>query len=91
MGGRGSARATRTFVRKSDALAFDADVKRRKALGDLSALVAREQNLDDLARDWYELYAEPNLADNTLEKYRRMLRQHILPDLGQLKARGHYA
>ena len=85
MGGRGSARATRTFVRKSDALAFDADVKRRKALGDLSALVAREQNLDDLARDWYELYAGPNLADNTLEKYRRMLRQHILPELGQLK------
>lgn len=60
-------------------------MKRRKALGDLSALVGREQNLDDLARDWYELHAEPNLADNTLEKYRRMLRQHILPELGQLK------
>jgi len=80
MGGRGSARGTRTFARKSDALAFDADVKRRKALGDLSSLVARDQSLDELARDWYELYAAPNLADNTLGKYRRVLRLYILPD-----------
>ena len=85
MGGRGSARGTRTFARKSDALAFDADVKRRKALGDLSSLVARDQSLDELARDWYELYAAPNLADNTLGKYRRVLRLYILPELGQLK------
>jgi len=85
MGGRGSARASRTFARKSDALAFDADVKRRKALGELSSLIAREQTLDDLARDWYKLYAEPNLADNTLGKYRRVLRLYILPALGQVK------
>ena len=85
MGGRGSARASRTFARKSDAMAFDADVKRRKALGELSSLIAREQTLDDLARDWYQLYAEPNLADNTLGKYRRVLRLYILPALGQVK------
>jgi len=85
IGGRGSARWTKTFARKADAVAFDADVKRRKALGDLSALVAREQSLDELARDWYHLYAEPNLADNTLGKYRRVLRLHILPELGELK------
>ncbi len=84
-GGRGSRLRSKSFARKADALAFDADIKRRKALGDLSALVAREQTLDELARDWYRLYAQPNLAENTLEKYRRVLRLHVLPELGHLR------
>ena len=84
-GGRGSRLRSKSFARKKDAMAFDADVKRRKALGDLSTLVARDQTLDDLAGDWYEFYAEPNLADNTLIKYRRALRDHVLPELGHLR------
>ena len=85
-GGRGSTRLAKTFDRKRDAELFEADIRRRKALGELALLDGRRQTLDDLARDWYELYAAPNLAANTLNKYRRMLANHVLPKLGGMKA-----
>ena len=60
-------------------------MKRRKAFGELATLGARRQTLGELARDWWELYAEPNLAEHTLAKYRRLLANHVLPRLGGIK------
>lgn len=83
-GGRGSPGRSKTFDRKADAELFETEVRRRKALGQLAAFGARG-TVDDLARDWYELHAAPNLADNTLGKYRRILTKHVLPKLGGMK------
>lgn len=84
-GGRGSPRLSKTFDRKADAELFESEMKRRKAFGELATLGARRQTLDELARDWWELYAEPNLAEHTLAKYRRLLANHVLPRLGGIK------
>jgi len=73
--GRGTRRLAKTFDRKADAQLFEAELKRRRALGDLTLIAARRQTVDELALDWYELHARPNLAHNTLVKYVRILRE----------------
>ena len=52
----------RQFDRKRDADAFDAEVRRRKRLGDLELLDAARESLADFAQDWFVAYARPNLA-----------------------------
>jgi hypothetical protein len=56
---------SRTFDRKRDADAFDAEMKRRIRLGDLDLLDAGRETLADFAREWWRLHAEPNLARTT--------------------------
>ena len=77
----------RQFDRKRDAEAFDADVRRRKRLGDLAMLDAGRETLADFAQDWFRLYARPNLAQTTLEGYVFLWDRYVLPRLGGVELR----
>lgn len=87
VGGRSSLRKSRTFARERDAKLFQAEVDRRKALGELASFEAANQTVKQLATDWWERYAEPNLAWNTLVNYQRVLDAHVIPRLGRLRLR----
>lgn len=66
-GGRNRARI---LDRKTDALAFEAEIRRRSRAGDLAALDAGQETLQEFAEEWWQLYAEPNLAATTLASLR---------------------
>jgi integrase len=83
-GGRNHARH---FDRKRDAQAFDAEIRRRRRLGELDLLDAGKQTLDDFAREWWRLYAEPNLARSTKNYYAALWDKHVLPRLGGMRLR----
>ena len=85
VGGRGSARRQKTFDRKRDAESFDAEIRRRRALGELAVYEQRNRTVEELAREWWRLYAVPNLAEWTLVGYERMLVNHIGPRLGGMR------
>ena len=85
--GRGSRQRSRTFARKRDAETFEAEVKRRRALGELALLEAGNRRVQELAQRWWATYALPNLADWTLRKYARLLDAHVIPRLGELRLR----
>jgi integrase len=85
VGGRGSPRRQRTFVRKSDAVTFEAELRRRKALGELALFERRNSPVERLATEWWSKHAVPNLAEWTLRKYERMLVKHIQPRLGSMR------
>lgn len=80
--GRGSPKHSATFDRKRDAELFEASMRRRKAFGDLGLLDAGTQPVSDLAREWWERYAVPSLANHTLDAYARVLDAHVVPRLG---------
>ena len=71
--------------RKRDAEAFDAELRRRKRLGELALLDAGKQPLREFGKEWWRLYAEPNLARATLELYAMLWDTHILPRLGSVR------
>ena len=85
--GREGRRRSRAFARKRDAQLFEAELRRRRALGEFAFLEASNKRVEDLARDWWEIYAKPNLAYNTLAGYAPALDKHVLPRLGKLKLR----
>ncbi|MBA2581318.1 MAG: tyrosine-type recombinase/integrase [Thermoleophilaceae bacterium] len=86
-GGRGSRQHAQTFKRKGDADLFDAAIKRRKALGELALMEAGNRTVEELAVEWWEKYAKPNLARNTLGNYARGLDRYVIPRLGRLRLR----
>lgn len=81
-GGRNRARH---FDRLRDANAWDAEVRRRKRLGELGLLDSGKQTVRELHADWIELYARPRLAASTIESYELIWRVHIEPRLGMRK------
>jgi integrase len=78
---------SRDFDRKRDADAFDIEVRRRARLGELEMLDAGRQRLDELAREWWTVYAEPNLAPKTQVMYASLWDRYVLPRLGGLELR----
>jgi integrase len=72
----------RHFDRKRDAESFDAEIRRRKRLGELGLLEAGRETLADFAREWFERYARPKLARRTLEGYAVLFDAYLLPRLG---------
>jgi integrase len=78
----GARNRARTFDRKAEALAFEAEIRRRRVLGDLRSLDAGRQTLQEFAEDWWRLYALPNLAPSTLASYASLWDAHVLPRLG---------
>lgn len=85
--GRRSPKHSATFDRKRDAELFEASMRRHKAFGDLGLLDAGTQLVSDLAREWWERYAVPNLAAHTLDAYARLLDAHVVPRLGSRRVR----
>jgi integrase len=83
----GAANRSRAFDRKQDALAFEAEVRRRKQIGDLATLSAGRESLSDFAREWFTRYAKSNLAASTLACYAGMFDKHVLPRLGGVELR----
>jgi integrase len=78
---------TRHFDRKQDAVLYDAEVKRRKQLGDLHTLTASRQTLAEFAQEWFQLYAIPNLAQATQRSYACLWDAHVLNRLGGYQLR----
>lgn len=74
---------SRVLGRKQDAVAFDAEVKRRKRTGNLEALTERSVTLGEFVEEWWTRYAKPNLAERTLRSYAGCWDRHVLPYLGQ--------
>jgi len=79
-----------TFPRdgtKRDAELFEADLTRRKRLGQLAQIDAGRQTVAQFAREWWRIHAEPNLATRTRETYAAVFDKHILPRVGGLALR----
>jgi integrase len=83
----GARNRNRTFDRKKDAEAFEAQIKLSKRRGDLADLDAGKQRFADFADEWWSRYAEPNLERKTLAAYESVLKRHILPRLGGFELR----
>ena len=83
----GNRNRARTFDRKADAVAFEAEIRRRGRAGDRAALDAGRETLQEFAEEWWELYAVPNLAPITLASYASIWDAHVLPRLGAMRLR----
>ena len=77
----------RTFDRKADASAFEAEVRRRKRVEDLASLDAGRETLQEFAEKWWQLHALLNLAPATLANYATLWDAHVLPRLGAMRLR----
>jgi len=60
---------SRVMGSKRDAELFEADITRRKRLGQLAQIDAGRQTVAQFAREWWRIHAEPNLAARTRESY----------------------
>jgi hypothetical protein len=76
----GGQRRSRTFDRKGDATAFEADRIRRKQLG--HAAVPDDVPFREFVETYWALHAKPNLAESTRDFYARTWVNHIMPQLG---------
>lgn len=78
---------SKVIGRKRDAEAFDAELRRRRRMGELGLMDAGRETLADFGQEWWKLYAEPNLAPATLQVYASLWDCHVLPRLGALQLR----
>lgn len=80
----GTRNRQRSFDRRTDALRWDGEVRRRKQLGTLAALDAGVVTLAEyVAETWAPTYA-PLLAERTREVYAWAFDRHVAPRLGHL-------
>jgi integrase len=73
--------------RRRDAEAFDAEVRRRRRLGELALMDRGTESLADFVQEWYANYAAPSLEPKTIDLYEWLLNAQILPTLGALPLR----
>ncbi len=80
----GGRHRSRLFARKSDATAFELEIKRRQQLGSLArAVIKRRVTLTDFVREeWWPSYAVPNLEPRTRAVYAQIYAKHLLPRIG---------
>jgi Phage integrase, N-terminal SAM-like domain len=78
----GGRHRSKVFDRKSNAMDFQAEVRRRKQLGTIAQLHAGDDLLADFAVEWWRLHAKPNLEPTTLGRYSQVWDNHVLPWLG---------
>lgn len=77
----------RTFDRRTDAVAWEAQLHLAKRQGQLALLDAGKETLERFTSTWWTQYAEVHLAPKTLREYRRYLERDIIPALGRLELR----
>ena len=83
----GGVQRSRDFTRKGDADAFDLKVRHLAQTAELGMLEAGKQKLADLAREWWMVHAEPNLARKTQVMYASLWDRYVLPRLGAMELR----
>lgn len=77
----------RVLGRRRDALAFEAEVKRRKRMGELAAMDAGRETLDQyVTGSWANAHAT-HLAPRTRRTYASSYDRHIAPRLGDVPLR----
>lgn len=78
----GDRNRSRTFDRKRDADAFDAEVRRRRALGTVGLVAAGRTTLGDFVREtWWPAYSR-GVTLRTQENTRGLWERHVEPELG---------
>jgi integrase len=80
-------RKGRTFDCVEDALDFRARLRLLKRAGDLAALEAGRESLEQLMGDYWRLHAETRLEPSTRRKYRCLWNAHIERRLGAIELR----
>jgi len=80
----GSRNRSRSVDRKRDAIALDAEIRRRQRTGEIRQLDAGRQTLGELAEEWLQVHARPNLAPRTIAVYVSLYDRHIDPRLGDV-------
>jgi len=80
-------RKARTFDSMEDALDFRARLRLLKREGDLGAIEAGRESLEQLMGDYWRLYAETRLEPSTRRKYRCLWSRHIERRLGAMDLR----
>ena len=83
----GGRNRSRTFDRKADARRFDAEVTRRRQLGDLASLAGGRETLDEFVTDTWAPTHAPTLSANTRRDYAYLYDAHIGPHLGSIPLR----
>jgi integrase len=83
----GNRNRSKVVGRRRDAEAFDAEVRRRRRLGELALMDRGTESFADFVQEWYAKYAVPNLEPKTIDLYEWLLDAHILPRLGALPLR----
>jgi integrase len=83
----GNRNRAKVLGRKSDAVAFEAEVRRRARTGELGMLDAGRERLDEFAAEWLRAYARPNLAPRTVKSYANAWDLHVSPRIGGLRLR----
>jgi integrase len=77
----------RTFDRKRDAEAFEAQIRLAKRQDALGQLDAGSQPLTEFFGTWWRLYAEQHLAARTRTLYADLRDRLLIPRLGELQLR----
>jgi integrase len=83
----GERNRSKTFDRKTEAQAFEDEVRRRRRLGTLAELDAGREPVADFAEEWWRVYAKPNLAVSTRRRYAEVWDAHLLPRVGDYELR----
>ena len=83
----GNRNRAKVLGRRSDAVAFDAEVRRRARAGELGMLDAGRERLDEFAAEWMRAYGKPNLAPRTVKSYADAWDLHVSPRIGGLRLR----
>jgi hypothetical protein len=86
----GNRNRSKVVGRRRDAEAFDAEVRRRRRLGELALMDRGTESLADFVQEWYAKYAVPNLEPKTIDLYEWLLNAQILPGLGAVDIPKHY-
>lgn len=75
---------SRVLGRKADAVHFDAEIKRRKRMGELA--VPEALTMNELVERWWELHATRQLALTTRKAYASLWNNHARKVLGGVEA-----
>lgn len=79
----GNVNRVKTFDQLRDAHRWDAEVRRRKQLGEVGLVARGQEPLHEFADEWWSRYAEPFLSPKTRLIYRGIIDRRILPALGK--------
>ena len=72
--------------RKTDAVAYDEELKRAKRLGNVIPIGNDEpgETVEEFAKTWWNRYVIPSLSRHTQLNYASMLDVHVIPAIGQV-------